>query len=314
MPGWMEKLLCCLLLISGLCCHAEPATTHPLYIKSYGDAAKPALIYIHGGPRGNATLFEGTTAQALADRGFYVIVYDRRGEGRSADPTASLTFNEAFNDLNLVIDSLKLTQVSLLGHSFGGIVAALYSQAYPEKVKQLVLIGALVHQQQTYDHILRSASLHTKKDIQAQIQAIAVLNNQSEAYRRQVYQLAASLGFFEMPRPTAQYQQLKTRYQQSEFSRQNIRNDEAPGRFYQNERLVNTDTTAALQQAKAAGVQLFALYGQQDGIFSAQQLNAVQQLVGSAAFALLDNCSHYPFVDQQQAFLQQLTQWLHSTN
>lgn len=54
-----------------------------LYSKAYGDPKNPAIIYLHGGPRGNATLFEGTTANALAERGFYVIVYDRRGEGRS---------------------------------------------------------------------------------------------------------------------------------------------------------------------------------------------------------------------------------------
>ena len=67
-----------------------------LYIKTYGNEKDKPIIFIHGGPSGNATLFEGTTAQNLADQGFYVIAYDRRGEGRSIDPKATFTYEEAF--------------------------------------------------------------------------------------------------------------------------------------------------------------------------------------------------------------------------
>jgi proline iminopeptidase len=56
-----------------------------LYSKAYGNPKNPPVIFIHGGPGGNATLFEGTTAQKLADKGFYVIVYvsiRKQGEER----------------------------------------------------------------------------------------------------------------------------------------------------------------------------------------------------------------------------------------
>lgn len=33
-----------------------------IYSKAYGNPKDPAIPYIHGGPRGNATLFEGRTA------------------------------------------------------------------------------------------------------------------------------------------------------------------------------------------------------------------------------------------------------------
>ena len=52
-------------------------------------------------------MFEGTTAQKLADLGFYVIAYDRRGEGRSADPNATFTYNEAFQDLNAIYKKIQ---------------------------------------------------------------------------------------------------------------------------------------------------------------------------------------------------------------
>ncbi|MEZ0128312.1 alpha/beta fold hydrolase, partial [Flavobacterium sp. LBUM151] len=65
---------------------------------------------------------------------FYVIVYDRRGEGRSADPDAKFTYQEAFQDLNFILKKYNLKKVTLIGHSFGGLVATLYTAKYPEKV------------------------------------------------------------------------------------------------------------------------------------------------------------------------------------
>ena len=228
---WLAGCLFCLPAV------ATPAQPE-LYVKTYGNPAKPALLYIHGGPRGNSTLFEGTTAQTLADRGFYVIVYDRRGEGRSADSAASFTFDEAFTDLNALLSSLKLSKVNLLGHSFGGIVASLYSEKHPEKIQRLFLIGALVNQQQSYDHILQTAIAsgreQTNPAMLQQVQAIQTLDKSSAQYRGLTYQLAAELGYFRMPNPTAEYRQLTAQYQNSTAGKNNIRNDQAPVKFYQN--------------------------------------------------------------------------------
>ena len=126
------------LFITSLSFKAERSIAQEIYSKAYGHKGNPALIYVHGGPRGNSTLFEGTTAKKLADKGFYVIVYDRRGEGRSGDSTAKLTFDEAFLDLNNLMKQYGLLKVSLLGHSFGGIVSTLFARKYPEKIERLI--------------------------------------------------------------------------------------------------------------------------------------------------------------------------------
>ena len=94
----MKKAL--LLFCSIISFIVDAQTNHTIYSKTYGQSENPAIIFIHGGPRGNSTLFEGTTAQKLAEKGFYVIVYDRRGEGRSIDTTATFTYQEAIKDLN----------------------------------------------------------------------------------------------------------------------------------------------------------------------------------------------------------------------
>ena len=82
-----------------------------IYSKAYGESENPVIIFIHGGPRGNSTLFEGTTAEKLAEKGFYVIAYDRRGEGRSIDTTANFTFQEAIDDLNNIYKKYDLIKL-----------------------------------------------------------------------------------------------------------------------------------------------------------------------------------------------------------
>jgi proline iminopeptidase len=285
-----------------------------LYSKAYGNINSPAIIFIHGGPSGNSTLFESTTAQPLADKGFYVIIYDRRGEGRSIDSTATFTYQEAFNDLNEIYQTYQIEKANIIGHSFGGLVATLYSDKYPEKVKSLVLAGALFSQQDTYNQILKSArqiyqiandTLMLKK-----VYEVERLNKNSAEYRKSCYELADKNDFFEMPRPTIKAGKLRQEYETSEFYKTNIRNNQAPVLFYKNEALNNIDTKPVLRRLKNKGVKLFAIYGQQDGIFSTSQINDMTKIVGKSNFLSIDNCSHYLFVDQQKTFIDNIEKWI----
>ena len=285
-----------------------------LYSKAYGNIDSPAIIFIHGGPSGNSTLFEATTAQSLADKGFYVIVYDRRGEGRSIDSTATFTYQEAFNDLNKIYSIYKIEKANIIGHSFGGLVATLYSDKYPEKVKSLVLAGALFSQQDTYNHILKSVrqiyqikndSLMLKK-----VDEVEKLNRNSSEYRIGCFDLASKNDFFEMPHPTIKANNLRQEYKTSEFYKTNIRNSKAPVLFYKNEALNNIDTKPVLKRLKNKGVKLFAIYGQQDAIFSTSQINDMTRIVRKSNFLSIDNCSHYLFVDQQETFIKTIEKWI----
>ncbi|BAP32730.1 alpha/beta hydrolase fold protein [Chryseobacterium sp. StRB126] len=276
-----------------------------IYSKAYGSQQNPAVVFVHGGPSGNATLFEGTTAQKLADKGFYVVVYDRRGEGRSKDENATMTFKESFEDLNQLYNTYHIKKAHILAHSFGGVIGTLFTNQFPEKVQTLTLAGALFTQQETYNHILKQAKEHFKNDV-AQLQEISKIENldkNSAAYRKRCYEIASKLNFFNMPHPTPESKNLKTKYEASEFYRNNIRNHNSPIKFYQNEPLNNLDNTSILKEIKRKGIPIFAVYGKNDGIFSGRQLNSLKNIVGEKNFNLIDNCSHYLFLDQQDEFL-----------
>ena len=125
-------------------------------------------------------------------------------------------------------------------------------------------------------------------------------------YRKKTYEIASHFRFFSMPNPTPESIALRDAYEHSVFGKDNIRNDEAPLLFYKNETRVNIDTKRTLQKIKQSGVRLSGIYGLQDGIFSKKQIADLQTLVGQDAFFTIDNCSHYPFVDQRGAFTETL--------
>lgn len=284
-----------------------------IYSKAYGERENPAIVFIHGGPRGNSTLFEGTTAEKLAKKGFYVIVYDRRGEGRSIDTTATFTFQEAINDLNNIYQKYNIKKANIIAHSFGGLVGTLFTEQNPEKVKSLILTGALFSQQETYDHILETTKTNfsDKKDsvMVSKILEIEKLPKNSAEYRKQCYEVASKSNYFKMPFPTKEANQLREDYEKSEFGRNNIRNDNAPILFYKNESKNNIDTKPILKKLKKQ-VKLFAIYGQQDQIFSEKQLIDMKKIVKKENFKIIDNCSHYPFVDQQTEFINTIEKWI----
>src|SRR5690606_27700777 len=108
------------ILITFVCC-AGMTRAQNIYQKAFGQASQTPVIFLHGGPGGSSIDFELTTAEKLAEKGFFVIVYDRRGEGRSDDDKAEFTFEQTFNDLKEIYREYGLSSATLLGHSFGGI-------------------------------------------------------------------------------------------------------------------------------------------------------------------------------------------------
>ena len=60
--------------------------------------------------------------------------------------------------------TFNLTSATLIGHSFGGVIASLYAEKYPEKTKSIILVSAPLSMQETFSTILKSSkSIYTSK-------------------------------------------------------------------------------------------------------------------------------------------------------
>ncbi|HVH67496.1 MAG TPA: alpha/beta fold hydrolase [Gemmatimonadales bacterium] len=78
----------------------------------------------------------------IAGAGFRVIAFDNRGFGFSDQPSTGY-YNAAYARLLVaLLDSLRLPDAVLVGHSMGGAIAAEVAIEYPQRVRGLVLIAS----------------------------------------------------------------------------------------------------------------------------------------------------------------------------
>jgi pimeloyl-ACP methyl ester carboxylesterase len=76
---------------------------------------------------------------ALAER-FTLVRYDTRGQGLS-DPTDELSLDLLLDDLELLVDTLRLDEFVLYGQCYGGPLALRYAARHPWRVSKLILDG-----------------------------------------------------------------------------------------------------------------------------------------------------------------------------
>lgn len=108
-----------------------------MYCEVYG-TGEPLLI-IHG----NGGSINNFIYQIPYFSGKYkVIIADSRGQGRSADPGDSLTYEMMADDYATLLDSLHVDSAKVIGWSDGGINGLLLAIRHPKKVKKLAITGA----------------------------------------------------------------------------------------------------------------------------------------------------------------------------
>ncbi|MFO7694025.1 MAG: alpha/beta fold hydrolase [Vicinamibacterales bacterium] len=145
-------------------------------------------------------------ANSLADAGFIVVRYDKRGVGQTGGRAESATLLDYAEDVRSIVEFLRKRKdvdrdrVALVGHSEGGLVALqAASSAKSKRVKAVALLatpgttgGELVLEQQRYllDKLaLADEEKQSRIDLQKKIQS-AVVSGKGwegipEAYRRQ---------------------------------------------------------------------------------------------------------------------------------
>lgn len=111
-----------------------------LYYEDHG-SGKPVIL-IHGYPLSGASWEK--QVPVLLKAGYRVITYDRRGFGKSSQPTEGYNYDTFTEDLRKLIGQLKLEEVTLVGFSMGGGEVARYIGKFGSKgVSKAVIIGGV---------------------------------------------------------------------------------------------------------------------------------------------------------------------------
>lgn len=123
----------------------------------WNETFEDTLILLHGFT-GSVTTWEQVVAQLPTN--IRIIAIDLLGHGKTDAPTnpSRYSMEEQVKDLEEVFTALNLEVFSLLGYSMGGRVALSYAEAYPHRIKQLILESASPGLETEEERLLRRKS------------------------------------------------------------------------------------------------------------------------------------------------------------
>jgi pimeloyl-ACP methyl ester carboxylesterase len=112
-----------------------PNKIHLSYLEWF--RGEEPLILLHG--LADHGLVWSSLGNFLSDK-YHIIAPDLRGHGESSKPETGYTFVEIIADLEALLHHLNLTKINVIGHSWGGKLAAIWATKNPNLFKSLVLV------------------------------------------------------------------------------------------------------------------------------------------------------------------------------
>tara|TARA_B110000858_G_scaffold134187_1_gene152510 strand:- start:11943 stop:12902 length:960 start_codon:yes stop_codon:yes gene_type:complete len=130
---------------------------HELYVDEAGNVDGIAVLFVHGGPGGACD----ASSRRFYDPAVYrIITFDQRGCGRST-PHGELednTTGDLIADMEVIRELLCIDSWVLFGGSWGSTLSLLYAQAYPARVRALILRGIFLCRQCDFDWLYKDGA------------------------------------------------------------------------------------------------------------------------------------------------------------
>lgn len=143
-----------------------------LYYRVVG-SGKDTIMVLHGGPGLHLNYLDADLRPLALTH--TLIYYDQRNAGRSTlvTDTTKLKIRDYVADLEAIRQHFRIDRINLIGHSWGGFLAAQYALQFPEKMRSLLLVDpgpppAYQPYFDSFDPTKRLDSLRLKKMEKAQ--------------------------------------------------------------------------------------------------------------------------------------------------
>ena len=255
--------------------------------------AGPPVVVLHGGPGAHHDyLLPGFDSLA---RERTLIYYDQRGGGRSpvkhAEPVG---WREQVADLEALRELWDLPRLTLLGYSWGGLLAMLYATEHPARVERLGLVSpAPTWREAREEFERRFQERNLDPELQAERQALrqsGLREDDLDAYRERVFQLSV-VPYFHDPANASGL----TPFRVTARTQQEVWHS-----------LGDYDLRPSLHTVQCPAI---VIHGNDDPIPVAAARATAEAL--EAPLHILPNCGHVPHVEAPDEFTGLLTQFLH---
>jgi proline iminopeptidase len=295
----MKKILIGLLLATCIQLNAQTdyyvksADGTQLHVQEFGNG-KPVII-LAGGPGLNAIYLKPVWGSLSMN--FRCIILHQRGTEKSTIAkmdSATFTMDNYVNDIEALRKHLKLQQVTLIGHSWGGMLAMEYASKHPQQVKQLMLLGSGGPTTKFYSYFPDNMMMRLSDDDIAEMKTSDSLNRSSLR--------ALWPGYF-YDRKRALVTKAATNFGELDFSSDIILNTVANYLSGEKKRV------DGLKKYKGP-VQI--IQGRQDPIDEAT-IEEIKTLLPQSKVHIIEKCGHLPWLEnteQVNVFFKLLNQYL----
>ena len=269
-----------------------------IYYRTFG-TGKPLLI-INGGPGMNSDGFIGL-AKALSKNN-EAVIYDQRGTGKSALQkldTSTITMKLMVGDIESLRTHLKIKKWTILGHSFGGMLASYYASLYPENIESLILSssGGIDLELLSYMSSRVNARLSSQE-----MDSLTYWNKKINAGDTSYYaRLHRGLALA----PAYVYNRKNI---PSIAERLTQGNSIINGLVWQDLQKIKFDCKSELSHFNKP---VLIIQGKQDIIKSETALKE-HQVFRTSKLVLLDNCVHYGWLDRPDEYFQEVEKFINS--
>ncbi|MGK7875070.1 MAG: hybrid fatty acyl-AMP ligase/type I polyketide synthase [Xenococcaceae cyanobacterium] len=131
-----------------------------LCLCTWGPEDGPLVFLVHGILEQGAAWLE--VAVLLAEKGYRVVAPDLRGHGCSAHVGWGGSYNllDFLGDIDVIVEKLTDKPLTLVGHSLGSVVAAIFASIRPQKVKNLVLVETVLPTEVNEEEAVEQLATH----------------------------------------------------------------------------------------------------------------------------------------------------------
>ena len=276
-------------------------TGSPLYWAKYGRTNAPKLLLLHGGPGADHCYMLPQMLQ-LGER-YDLLFYDQRGGGRSkSDAGAPITWRTHVEDLGAVVTEFGLEPLSILGYSWGAMLALLYTieqrknpHLVPPARLALMSPAPLTREyrrafEAEFNRRQQAPGIH---ELREELTRSGLREEDPAAYRQRAFELGVA-GYFADPSKARDLTPFRVvaKVQQSVW-----------------ESLGNFNLISDLKGIKTPSI---VIHGRDDPIPLASSVEASRAI--GTNLVVLDDCGHVPYVEQPRQLFSALDTFLDETN
>jgi proline iminopeptidase len=244
------------------------------------------VVLLSGGP-GFSPEYLRPLAEVLGNR-YTFVLFHQRGTGKSVmekTDMAALELKKLVADVDALRRELKQEKLTIVGHSFGGILAMMYAREHPERIRALALLDS------GGPTLASVEKFNTNLNARFTAEDNLKIKEWSDAERMKSDHKRAILEITKAKTPAYFADRAKARLLMDPMTEDTF-NDAV---FWSVAlQMMGLDLRAGLEKVQAP---MLVLHGKQDPLETAEELRAT---FPKATFVLVENAGHFPWLEQPE--------------